>query len=244
MSDFHTSSCGDSCSNFGSQCPSILGNNYGLHSLCSSVTANRFLALHIQLEMERKRRLEVEKELDRMKKGSSLSQSCVSSRRNSLRPLTLENVKVLGQCDREQYIGNISNTSFVPTITETTYNNKQTNERQAKENITSSAAQKERIPNKPSLASKPSDAFSSMGHPIVSKQSAGEHILVKDLKHSKERIKPTLPDAAKPKIRGKNVSCRGNFGRHKTSEIDLYLAKQRHTAHINALSLFKLPGYE
>jgi hypothetical protein len=41
--------------------PNMDGKNYGLSSQCSSETANRILALQIQLEMERQRRMEVEK---------------------------------------------------------------------------------------------------------------------------------------------------------------------------------------
>lgn len=74
----------------GSQQPDMDGKNYGLSSRCSSETANRILSLQIQLEMERQRRMEVE----RMLQGVSETGSSRSGRSNLPPvPLTASNLE-------------------------------------------------------------------------------------------------------------------------------------------------------
>ena len=197
----------------GSQQPDMDGKNYGLSSRCSSETANRILSLQIQLEMERQRRLEVE----RMLQGASEMGSSRSGRsgRSNLPPVPLT------ASNLEQATAN------KPASTRSASHHRQ---------------EHRNIPAPPALKKPSCDNYMSTlppaGHRVSPVPSDGHDIVPSKPSRTKERRRPPLPKAAKPAA---GVRKCVQFSKHRVSDIDMYLANQRHASRMAALAAFELP---
>lgn len=202
---------------YGSASRGFEGQNYGQASTCSSETANRILALQLQLEMEQKRRREVEKALADYASGKRV---VIADEQSRLPPLTESALKKLEKRDVAEGRNEKSERRF-PSATglpQPAYN----------------------IPQAPTHASKPQLSTVS---PTRSNSAATRFAEKKSptcvgaCLEGRETRKPPLPKEAKP---FPQASVGPRFGRQKSSDIDEYLARQRHEARVAVLKAFEL----